>query len=169
MTADSPSSESASHFSKVLCPFFMLSRRDSTLPEFAIQVGTPRRGSTHRISTMYAAKNAMNHNQSGINLFSFLLLLCRVGLEAHFPELYPDKNHRTYSEQQPTCHRIARRRNRDIQKGKNPGSFTKSDLRSGNVAETARRSGSRAGRAKTPLGTAGTRRFLRQALSDTNA
>jgi hypothetical protein len=41
-------------------------RRDSTSQEFAIQVGTPRRGSTQRINTMYAAGNAMNHNQSGM-------------------------------------------------------------------------------------------------------
>jgi hypothetical protein len=47
-------------------------RRDSTSQEFAIQVGMPRRGSTQRINTMYAARNAINHNQSGIDFVSFL-------------------------------------------------------------------------------------------------
>ena len=46
--------------------------RDSTPQEFAIQVGTPRRGSTQRINTMYTARNAMNHNQSGITPHLFL-------------------------------------------------------------------------------------------------
>jgi hypothetical protein len=54
------------YFAIVLCSLFVLLRRDSTSQEFAIQVGTPRRGSTQRINTIYAAKNAMNHNQSGI-------------------------------------------------------------------------------------------------------
>ena len=49
-----------------------LPRRDSTSPEFAIHVGTPRRGNSHRINTMYAARSAMNHNQSGIDFVSFL-------------------------------------------------------------------------------------------------
>jgi hypothetical protein len=46
-------------------------RRSSTSHERAIQVGTPRRGSTQRISTTYPAKNAMNQNQSGITFTSF--------------------------------------------------------------------------------------------------
>src|SRR6266508_6140009 len=46
-------------------------RRDSTSQEFAIQVGMPRRGNTQRINTMYTARNAMNHNQSGIDFVSF--------------------------------------------------------------------------------------------------
>jgi hypothetical protein len=62
----------AFHFSIVPCFLFVLLRRDSTSQEFAIQVGTPRRGSTQRIKTMYAAKNAMNPNQSGIDFVSFL-------------------------------------------------------------------------------------------------
>jgi hypothetical protein len=49
-----------------------LPRRDSTSQEFAIHVGTPRRGNSHRINTMYAARSAMNHNQSGIDFVSFL-------------------------------------------------------------------------------------------------
>jgi hypothetical protein len=47
-----------------------LLRRDSTSQEFAIQVGTPRRGSTQRINTIYTAKTATNPNQSGINFIS---------------------------------------------------------------------------------------------------
>src|SRR5438552_1190970 len=38
--------------------------------EFAIQVGTPRRGSTQLINTIYTAKSAMNPNQPGINFIS---------------------------------------------------------------------------------------------------
>jgi hypothetical protein len=49
-----------------------LLRRHSTPREFAIQVGTPKRGRTQRIKTMYAAKNATNQSQSGISLISSL-------------------------------------------------------------------------------------------------
>ena len=51
-----------------------LPHRDSTSQEFAIHVGTPRRGNSHRINTMYAARSAMTHNQSGIDSCPF----CRV-------------------------------------------------------------------------------------------
>ena len=47
-------------------------RRDSTPQEFAIQVGTPRRGNTQRINTMYVARNAINQSQSGIYFSSSL-------------------------------------------------------------------------------------------------
>jgi hypothetical protein len=57
-------------------------RRDST-PELAIQVGTPRRGSTQRMSTMYTTKNAMNHSQSGIHFISFLARLFRVPVKVY--------------------------------------------------------------------------------------
>lgn len=54
------------------CSLFLTSllRRDSTPQEFAIQVGTPKRGSTQRIKTMYAARKAINANQSGIRRLS---------------------------------------------------------------------------------------------------
>jgi len=51
--------------------FSRLVRRDSASQEPDIHVGTPRRGNTQRIKTMYAAKNATNQSQSGINLISF--------------------------------------------------------------------------------------------------
>jgi hypothetical protein len=38
--------------------------RDSTRQEFAIQVGTPSRGSTQRMSTKYAARKSTGHNHS---------------------------------------------------------------------------------------------------------
>src|SRR6266498_4243684 len=44
------------YFSSLL--LLVLLRRDSTSQEFAIQVGTPRRGSSQRINTMHAARNA---------------------------------------------------------------------------------------------------------------
>jgi hypothetical protein len=58
----------------VPCSLFLMSllRRDSTSQEFAIQVGTPRRGSTQRINTIYAARNPMNHNQSSMSFSSSL-------------------------------------------------------------------------------------------------
>jgi hypothetical protein len=48
------------------CSLFLASvvRRDSTSQEFAIQVGTPRRGSTQRINTMYTAKNAARQSRN---------------------------------------------------------------------------------------------------------
>jgi hypothetical protein len=46
--------------------------RDSTSREFAIQVGTPSRGSTQRMRTIYVAKTAMNQSQSGITFSSSL-------------------------------------------------------------------------------------------------
>ena len=45
---------------------FALPGRDSTRHELAIQVGIPSRGSTQRISTMYAANNSTGHNHSNI-------------------------------------------------------------------------------------------------------
>jgi hypothetical protein len=54
---------------------FLLSvlRRDSTSHDLAIHVGTPSRGSAQRINTKYAAKAAMNQNQSGISSTSILI------------------------------------------------------------------------------------------------
>lgn len=45
--------------------------RDPTPHEFAIQVGTPKRGRIHRISAKYTAKNRTAINQSGI-----VILMC---------------------------------------------------------------------------------------------
>jgi hypothetical protein len=58
------------HFSVVsFCGVILLefSRRDSASHDADIQVGTPKRGSTQRIKTMYATKNPTNQSQSGIN------------------------------------------------------------------------------------------------------
>ena len=53
----------------------VLSRRDSASQEPDIHVGTPRRGNTQRIKTMYAAKSATNQSQSGIRLISSCSLI----------------------------------------------------------------------------------------------
>jgi hypothetical protein len=45
-----------------------LLRRDSALQEPDIQVGTPRRGSTQRMSTTYAIKNTPSQSHSGMIL-----------------------------------------------------------------------------------------------------
>jgi len=47
--------------------FFLIGRRDSTLPINDIHVGTPSRGSTQRIKTIYAKKKPTNQSQSYIN------------------------------------------------------------------------------------------------------
>jgi hypothetical protein len=44
--------------------------RDSTSQALAIQVGTPRRGNSQRMTAKYAAKNNNSHNHSGIKLLS---------------------------------------------------------------------------------------------------
>jgi len=61
------------HFSVVsFCGLILLefSRRDSASHDADIQVGTPKRGNTQRIKTMYAANNTTNQSQSGISLIS---------------------------------------------------------------------------------------------------
>ena len=48
------------------CLFSLAGRRDSTSPVDDIHVGTPSRGSTQRIKTIYATKNPTNQSQSAI-------------------------------------------------------------------------------------------------------
>jgi hypothetical protein len=64
---DNHSQDSSARCFSVVCPgsLFLLAllRRSSTSHERAIQVGTPRRGSTQRISPMYTANNVTNQSQ----------------------------------------------------------------------------------------------------------
>jgi hypothetical protein len=83
---ESPSSLVFSIVRSSFLLLLVLLRRDSTSQEFAIQVGTPRRGSTQRINAMYTARNAMNHSQSSMYFVSFLsrqwsvIRLCSYGV-----------------------------------------------------------------------------------------
>jgi len=53
--------------------FCRASRRAAASQEFAIQVPMPSRGSTHRISTMYAPITSMICSQSGTLTPSFII------------------------------------------------------------------------------------------------